>query len=289
LFILLLGFLLQSIVVVASEFFEYQTPTLEEYSFIGAVCLMFFCIKLLYVEDSDTLVEDHALLINRWAGFFFYAGQFALLLSTTVMGSGLNLLTHSFLAATAALPGPEKTLVCGGFSATLLSTFFIKSMHLKRIPTDWRNQALFIAAYVIQSVVLLMVVGITAAMSFGEVGGYFEYLMQTDVQLLYCLSGAALFVVLMSWLDECVELALYETADDSRAFRLRPFGLWWFLNPEINEALLTDEFLADDSETSAGQSLSALSPLLGTSMADQVKADGEYESMASRKQHEDDV
>jgi Bacterial low temperature requirement A protein (LtrA) len=66
LFILLLGFLLQSIVVVASEFFTYQTPTIEHYAFVGAACLMLYCIKLLYVDDSGTLAEDHALLVNRY-------------------------------------------------------------------------------------------------------------------------------------------------------------------------------------------------------------------------------
>lgn len=39
---------------------------MEHYCFIGAACLMFFCIKLLYVDDSDTLAEDHALLVNRY-------------------------------------------------------------------------------------------------------------------------------------------------------------------------------------------------------------------------------
>src|SRR3569623_1805353 len=79
LFILLLGFLLQSIVVVASEFFEYQTPTLEDYAFLGSACLMFFCIKLLYVDDTTNRAEDHALLVNRWAGFFFNLGNFTLM------------------------------------------------------------------------------------------------------------------------------------------------------------------------------------------------------------------
>jgi len=273
LFILLLGFLLQSIVVVASEFFEYQTPTFEHYSYIGAACLMFFCIKLLYVDDSDTLAEDHALLVNRTAGFFFNVGQFCLLLSTTVMGSGLNLLTHSYLAATAALPDHAKNLVCGGFSAVLLSTFFIKSMHLKRVPTDPRNQALFMAAYVVQSVVLLTVVGITAAMCFGNLTNTFlGVLMENDIQLLFSLSGAALFCVLMSWLDEAVELALYKSAEDSREFRIHPFGFWWCLKGEVSP----EEFDMDQSETTL--SLSALSPLLGSSVA-AMKQDMEYNSM----------
>jgi hypothetical protein len=277
LFILLLGFLLQSIVVVASEFFEYQTPTLEHYSFIGAACLMFFCIKLLYVEDADTLAEDHALLVNRTAGFFFNVGQFCLLLSTTVMGSGLNLLTHSYLAATAALPDHAKNLVCGGFSAVLLSTFFIKSMHLKRVPTHPRNQALFVGAYVIQSVVLLVVVGVTAAMCFGNVGetSFLGVVMQNDIQLLFSLSGAALFVVLMSWLDEGVELTLYKSAEDSREFRIHPFGFWWCLRTEVTQ----EEIDMDQSEQSTTRSLSVLSPLLGSSVA-AMKADMVgYESM----------
>lgn len=266
-FILLLGFLLQSIVVVASEFFEYQAPTLEHYSFIGAACLMFFCIKLLYVDDSDTQAQDHALLVNRYAAFCFNVGQFCLLLSTTVMGSGLNLLTHDYLAASAALPGPAKTLVTGGFSAVLLSTFFIKSMHLKRVPTDRRNQALFVGAYVIQGVVLLAVVGISAAMSFGftREGGFLQYLMQTDIQLLFSLSGAALFVVVMSWLDEGVELTLYESAADSREFRVHPFGLWWCLKAEVSDEDLNE--MNESGQTSSTR-LSVLSPLLGSSMAD---------------------
>ncbi len=267
LFILLLGFLLQSIVVVASQFFEYQTPTFAHYSFIGAACLMLFCIKLLYVtDDADTIAEDHALLVNRFAGFFFNVGQFSLLLSTTVMGSGLNLLTHDYLAASAALPGPAKTLVTGGFAAVLLSTFFIKSLHLKRVPTDPRNRALFIGAYVIQGVVLFVVVAIAAAMSYGVTFGLFDYLMQTDIQLLFSLSGAALFVVIMSWLDEGVELMLYNSAADSREYRVHPFGLWWFLTPDvtINEM---DEMVAQQADTSSTR-LSVLSPLLGSSLAD---------------------
>jgi len=271
LFILLLGFLLQSIVVVASEFFEYQTPTLSHYAFIGAACLLLFCIKLLYVtDDVDTFVEDHALLVNRFAAFFFNVGQFSLLLSTTVMGSGLNLLTHDYLAASAALPGPAKTLVTGGFAAVLLSIFFIKSLHLKRVPTDPRNRALFTGAYVVQGVVLLAVVGISTAMSFGVTFGLLQYLMQTDIQLLFSLSGAALFVVLMSWLDEGVELMLYRSVADSREYRVHPFGLWWCLKPDVSISEV-DELVAarqrSDSFTTSTR-LSVLSPLLGSSLAD---------------------
>jgi hypothetical protein len=285
LFILLLGFLLQSIVVVASEFFEYQTPSLEDYAFLGAACLMFFCIKLLYVDDTTNRAEDHALLVNRWAGFFFNLGNFSLLLSTTVMGSGLNLLTHSYFAATAALPGPAKNLVCGGFSATLLSTLFIKSMHLKRVPTNPRHKAMFVAAWVLQSAVLLGVVAITAFMCLtSNLGGFLGYLMNSDIQLLFCLSGSALVVVILSWLDEGVELALYSSVDDSHEFRIAPFGFWWCLTPEVSD----DEVLAAEAQaneqvsySSTTRNLSVLSPLLGSSIADLKRAMGGYDSVAS--------
>ena len=284
---MLLGFLLQSIVVVASEFFSYQTPTLEHYAFVGSACLMFFCIKLLYVDDSDSLAEDHALLVNRWAGFFFNVGQFILLLSTTVMGSGLNLLTHSYLAATAALPGPDKYLVCGGFSAVLLSIFFIKSMHLKRVPLEPTYKRLFIGAYIIQSVILLGVVGVTAAMcvlgasnrSTGS--GLLEYLLNSDIELLVTLSLSALIVVVMSWLDEGVELALYNSAEDSRAFRVQTFGFWYCcLKPDVTAADIENmASRASVSTNSSRMSLSVLSPLLGDSAARDLNKLAKYDAV----------
>ncbi|KAL7581512.1 hypothetical protein ACA910_022081 [Epithemia clementina (nom. ined.)] len=231
LFTLLLGFMLQSIIVVASEFFSYQTPNFENYSFIGACCLMLFCMKLLYVDDADVPAEDHASKINRTAAFFFNVGQFALMLSTTVLGSGLNLLTHDYLSATQALSGPSKSLVCGGFSAALFSTFFIKSMHLKRVPANGLGQCLFISAYFIQASVLLAVMGVAAAMAYGNVTGLLAILLQSDILLLISLSGAALVVVLMHWLDEGVELALYGTAETGRSYRVHPFGFWWCIKP----------------------------------------------------------
>ena len=231
LFILLLGFLLQSIIVVASEFFTYQTPTLEDYGFIGAACMMLFCMKLLYVDDADILAEDHALMVNKVAAFLFNVGHFTLLLSTTVLGSGLNLLTHDYMAATQALLGPAKSMVCGGFSAVLFSTFFIKSMHLKRVPIDGKGQCLFITAYLLQALTLLGVVGVSAAMCIGNVKGYLASLMESDILLLVSLSVAALVVLLMHWLDEGVELTLYGSAEASGAYRVRPFGLWWCLAP----------------------------------------------------------
>lgn len=264
----------------ASEFFAYQTPSITDYSFIGSACLLLFCIKLLYVDDSDTLAEDHALLINRWAGFFFNLGQFCLLLSTTVLGSGLNLLTHSYLAATAALPGPAKNLVCGGLSMVLVSALFIKSMHLKRVPIDPHNRSLFMMAYSVQTIVLLAVSITTGIMCLGKnLGGMLEYLMNSDIQLLFALSGATLFVVMMSWMDEAIELTIYNSAEDARAFRTYTFGFWWCLHPTV----------APDVDIEAAQQigrqstrLSVLSPLLGESVANMARSEwAGYESLGT--------
>lgn len=262
-FILLLGFMLQSVVVVATEFFEYSTPDWEQYSFIGASCLLLFCIKLLYVDDSNVLASDHALLVNRAAGLFFNLGQFALLFSTTIMGSGLNLLTHSYLAAAAALPGPAKDLVCGGFAGVLVSTAFIKSMHLKRVPRPSHQKAIFIGAYVVQLLATLVIAGVCLAMCFGQ-GGYLQVLMQNDVELMWILSGFAVFLVALSLLDEGLELALQDGED----YLVHPFGFWCCIfQPEVDMEEIMTRTESIPRSYSSGHRLSELSPLLGESIA----------------------
>ncbi|GKY99902.1 hypothetical protein MPSEU_000943800 [Mayamaea pseudoterrestris] len=285
LFILLLGFLLQSIVVVASEFFAYQTPSITDYCFIGSSCLLLFCIKLLYVDDTDTLAQDHALLVNRWAGAFYNLGMFGLLLSTTILGSGLNLLTHSYLAATAALPGPAKNLVCGGLSTVLLSTLFIKSMHVKRVPIDPRHRCWFVLAYAIQTIVLLAVSLTAAVMCYGKnLGNALEYLMNSDIQLLFALSGVTLFVVIMSWMDEGLELTLYHSVEDARAFRTYPIGFWWCLKTGADMSDGSMDVEAGSSSQLTGVSrLSVLSPLLGESVANMARSElAGYDSFSFR-------
>ena len=263
LFILLLGFMLQSIVVVATDFFEYEVPDWEQYSFIGASCLLLFSIKLLYVDDSNILATDHALLVSRTAGLFFNLGQFALLFSTTIMGSGMTLLTHSYLAAAAALPGPAKDLVCGGFSGVLLATAFIKSMHLKRVPRDTHQKSVFIAAYVIQLLATIGVSGVSLAMCFGR-GGYLQVVMQNDVQLMCILSGFAVFLVGLGMLDEGLELAMQDGED----YLVHPFGFWCcILQSEIDMEEMRDVATKMPKSQSSGARLSELSPLLGESMA----------------------
>ena len=228
LFILLLGFILQSIVLVASPFFDYQMPSSEQYCFLGLVCFLLFCIKLLYVDDSFSVdPADHALLVSRAAGFFFHLGQLSLLLSTTTLGAGLNLLTHSYLAAATALPDNAKALVCGGFAGVVMSIGFIKSMHLRRVPVNHVHRQLFYAAYGTQVIVNVVVVYTTALMSLNRFVGE---IMLDELEMLGTLCCLASFLLIISWLDDAVELNIYGEAD-AREFRVHPFGLWTCLKP----------------------------------------------------------
>lgn len=271
--------------MVATDFFEWETPNWEQYSFIGACCLLLFSIKLLYVDDASTFAADHALLVNRTAAWFFNIGQFALLFTTTIMGSGLNLLTHSYLAASAALPGPAKNLVCGGFAAVLLSTTFIKSMHIKRVPVDRSQRALFVGAYALQALATLAVAGICAAMCFGE-AGYLQVLMENDVELMWVLCGFAVLLVLLNLLDEGLELALQEENEQRGTdFLVSPFGFWWCLRPEVSlDEMMAEEAAAQQSMSSRRVSstgrLSELSPLLGESVANMRLSTFDLNSMA---------
>ena len=256
LFILTLGFILQSIVLVASPFFDYQTPTLEQFFFLGLPCFLLFCIKLLYVDDSFSIEpKDHALLVNRVAGFFFHFGQLSLLLTTTILGGGLNLLTQNYLAGTAALPNNAHTLVCGGFSGVILSIGFIKSMHIRRFPTNPSHRQLFFAAYGTQIGVLLAVSYTTISLAMNN------QVALSEIQVLGILCLLSLFLLIISWLDEAVELNLYGEADASE-FRVHPFGLWaCFKVGDPKPPIIRD------TNTIADRRLNHLSPLLTTSNA----------------------
>lgn len=238
LFILLLGFILQSVFIVASPFFDYQMPSSEQYCFLGLICFLLFCIKLLYVEDSCCIdPSDHALLVSRVAGLFFHLGQLFLLLSTTILGAGLNLLTHSYLAATAALPDNARVLVCGGFSGVVLSIGFIKSMHIRRVPLNPEHRQLFYAAYGTQIVVLLGVATTTISMSIHK---FLGQVALSEFEMLGVLCSLALFLLVISWLDEAVELNIYGEAD-AREFRVHPFGLWTCIKPGLPDPPLTKD------------------------------------------------
>ncbi|KAL7539526.1 hypothetical protein ACHAWF_006435 [Thalassiosira exigua] len=264
LFILLLGFNLQSIVGVASPYFNYWDPTWDQYTFLFLACFLLFMIKLLYVDDTYSISpQDHALLYNRGAGLCFHMGHFALLLFTTVMGSGLNLLTHSFLAAAAALPSDAKNLVCGGFSAVVFSIEFIKSMHIRRVPTEPKHERMFFIAYFTQLVGVVGVVFITAKMCFTseEDGGFLALLMRNEIEMLGVLVVFAVILIIMSWLDEAVELHLYSDASEASEYRVQPFGLWACFR---HEEPLQLEAMALERDRAAR--LASRSPLLGSSV-----------------------
>eukprot|EP00581_Thalassiosira_minuscula_P006548 CAMPEP_0183742494 /NCGR_PEP_ID=MMETSP0737-20130205/64726_1 /TAXON_ID=385413 /ORGANISM="Thalassiosira miniscula, Strain CCMP1093" /LENGTH=625 /DNA_ID=CAMNT_0025978081 /DNA_START=167 /DNA_END=2044 /DNA_ORIENTATION=+ len=278
LFILLLGFNLQSIVGVASPYFNYWDPTWDQYAFLFLACFLLFMIKLLYVDDTYSIApQDHALLYNRAAGFFFHLGNFALLLFTTVLGSGLNLLTQSFLAAAAALPNDAKTLVCGGFSAVVFSIAFIKSMHIRRVPTNPKHERMFFVAYVTQIAGVLAVVAITARMCLlrgDEENGFLAMLMQNEIQMLSVLVFFAVLLIAMSWLDEAVELNLYSDASEASEYRVQPFGFWACFK---HEEPLQLEALALERNRAAR--LAQRSPLLGSSVMS--FSNSMYSSMAN--------
>ena len=213
----------------SSPYFNYWDPSWDQYAFLFLSCFLLFMIKLLYVDDTYSIApQDHALLYNCAAGFFFHIGNFSLLLFTTVLGSGLNLLTHSFLAAAAALPSDAKNLVCGGFSAVVFSIAFIKSMHIRRVPTNPKHERMFFVAYFTQFAGVLAVVFITARMCIQEDtdGGLLALFLQNEIQMLAVLVFFALVLILMSWLDEAVELNLYSDVSEASEYRVQPFGFW---------------------------------------------------------------
>lgn len=265
-FILLLGFNLQSIVGVASPYFNYWDPSWDQYAFLFLACFLLFMIKLLYVDDTYSISpQDHALLYNRAAGFFFHLGNFALLVATTVLGSGLNLLTHSFLAAAAALPSDAKNLVCGGFSAVILSIAFIKSMHIRRVPVNPKHERQFLIAYCTQFVGILGVAFITGRMCLlhesDSNAGFLALLMRNEIEMLAVLVMFALLLIVMSWLDEAVELRLYSDASEASEYRVQPFGFWACFK---HEEPLQLEAMA--LERNRATRLAQRSPLLGSSV-----------------------
>lgn len=234
LFILLLGFTLQSVVLVASPFFDQMSPTTPQYVFFGCACLLLFCVKLLYVTDNYSVdPREHALLVNRFAGFFFHFGHFCLLFSTTIFGAGLDLITHSYLAAIAALPNNAKHLICGGFAAVITSIFFIKSMHIRRVPINSSHEIMFFVAYALQTIVHLAIITLVFWMCFAR-HDQLAFLMVNEIELLMVLSGSALLLVVISWLDEAIELGLYGESD-ARNFTIRPFGIWYCLQPQDDD------------------------------------------------------
>jgi len=85
--------------------------------------------------------------------------------------------------------------------------------------------------------------------------------------MLAVLSGFAFLLVVMSWLDEAVELSIYGDSEDAREFRVHPFGIWFCFTPEEPDlAELAREGSGAGGPNSAESRLAALSPLLGSSV-----------------------
>lgn len=266
LFILLLGFLLQSIVTIAAPWFEYDSPSTDQYLFLGTSCFLLYCIKLLYVDDTYSInPSDHALLVNRYAGFCFQIGQFGLLLSTVVLGSGLQLLTRSYMSSTEALANNSKTLVTGGFSAVLASIFLIKSMHVRRIPVNTFQSALFYVAYGLQALVYVAVIAFSGYLAMSSESSIFT---SSEMSLMFSLAGASVFVVLMSWIDEMIEVTLYGNSGDAQNYRINAFGIFsCCLEDEDDENLRSSSGFIMDVESSplsarASSNISERTPLV---------------------------
>jgi hypothetical protein len=221
---------------------------------------MLYCIKLLYFDDIPKSPQDHALLVSGVSAFFFNVGQFTLLMSTTLLGSGLDLLTHSYLAATTSLPQHAKEMVCGGYAAVLMSILFLKSLHLKRIPIDKSQRCIFIGTICTQTVVFLAVIMVASTLAMGM--DIFGIVAQDELTLMLSLACISFFLVILSWLDEAIELSMYQESDSQIAL-VHPFGLWWFMSYDDK----SDKRHEASFPTNASQALSGLTPLLSASVA----------------------
>ena len=111
--------------------------------------------------------------------------------------------------------------------------------------------------------------------------------MHDDVELMWILTGFALFLVMLSFLDEGLELALQDDEQSGSEYLVSPFGFWWCLKPEVD----LDEILAEAPEAppkkrSSGARLSELSPLLGESVANMKMSmvNGSRESLLAQQQ-----
>jgi hypothetical protein len=163
------------------------------------------------------------------------------------------------------LPNDAKNLVCGGLSAVVFSIFFIKCMHIRRVPTDPKHhEQMFLIAYSAQVVGILIVVGITARMCFlpaGATYGLFALLMRNEIEMLFVLVIFSVLLLVLSYSDEALELRLYSDASEASENRVRPFGIWTYFS---HDEPLQLEAMALERNRAAR--LAQRSPLLGASV-----------------------
>lgn len=238
---------MQNIVAVANDFLSFRTPSLEEYSFLGAICITLLCLQFLFVDDADTVSMDHALIVNSWTGFFFHIGHLMLMMCLTGLGAALSTMTHEYFRGNSSVLA--RLRVAEGFTATLLAISFLNSLHVKRVPSDPNHRAVFMSTYVIQALFMLSILSVTAAMQFG----YFEDL--SNLELVWFVAATAVIVMVLSWTDEIVELSLYMSGADAREARSQPLRFWCCVVPRKPE-----EIADSDAE---GSNQSSLTPLLG--------------------------
>lgn len=265
--LLLLGFILHNIVALTNDYLSYRTPTVEEYSFLGAICITLLCLLFLYVDDADTISTDHALIVNSWTGFFFHLGHFLLLLCLTGLGTALSSLTHGYFRGTQgnATSILARVRVSESFTATLLAIFFLNSLHVKRVPINKTHRAVFVTAYMVQALLIVTIFGVAVAMQFG----FCENL--TNLELVWFVAGTAIVVIVMSWMDEIAELSLYKSSGEAREARSEPLTFWCCVTPRVVVKSRTESGSESESDKP-----SSLTPLLGG--ADSSKDDG-YQSV----------
>jgi len=104
-----------------------------------------------------------------------------------------------------------------------------------------------------------------------------------EIELLGVLSALTLSLLIISWLDEAVELNIYGEATDAQQFRVEPFGFWARQPPNFNDGMSTyvSAIHMNDSngiDVDAQGEIPHLSPLLSSSGRDQRYS---YESTRS--------
>ena len=273
-FVILVCLFLHDIVFAVDDYFLKEDPSGWTCLYIGAIALLLFGMTLMYVDDFPTLAQDHALLMNRTSAFFYHKGQFLLVLFTAVMGTGLVLLTRSYVAQQQQQQQQQQDhvvsnmitqLVCWGFAATTVATFFIKSLHLQRIPSATRPKVLFFVTYAMQTIVMIAVVAVAVLFPFWSRHPSFGGHEEVDIVGALCILEWALLLV--SWVDEILEMALFHNGEDSQQNMVEPFGMWWFMKGDKIETPKAEDLISE-------QAVSEKTALLGGKTKNKGKYDG---------------
>ena len=238
---------MQDVVFAADDCFQNGPVSLTLYLYVGGVCLLLFGIKLMYVDDFPTLAQDHALLMNRTSAFFYHKGQFVLVISTTVMATGLVMLTRSYVSQRDHVPKMTKQLVCWGFATVTLATFFIKSLHLQRVPSERRQKVSFYVTYVAQTIVMWSVVVLAGLFPFWS--SHLSFAGREEVTIIATLCFLELVLMCVSWCDEILEVSFFASGEDSRQNMVEPFGIWWFLKAEPVEKPQFEDLMKEQEMT----------------------------------------